>query len=225
MKLSVLMPVYNEEAGLETILERVAAVDIEKEIIVVNDCSSDGTAEILARSVVPHLRVIHHAINQGKGAAIRTAMQAASGDAVIIQDADLEYDPTDYPRLLRPIIEGKAQVVYGVRDLSAQKPMVRLGNKFLTWLTNALYGTHLHDMETCYKVITTDIARSLQIECNRFDLEPELTAKIVRQGHRIYEVPISYEPRVEKKLSPWKDGWPAVRALLRYRSWRPGRVQ
>jgi dolichol-phosphate mannosyltransferase len=225
MKLCVLMPVYNEEAGLETILERVAAVDIEKEIIVVNDCSSDGTAAILARSTVPHLRVIHHAINQGKGAAIRTAMQAATGDAVIIQDADLEYDPADYPRLVRPIMEGKTRVVYGVRNLGTQKPMVRMGNKFLTWLTNRLYGTHLHDMETCYKVMTTDIAKSLDIECNRFDLEPELTAKIVRQGYSIHEVPISYQPREEKKLSPWKDGWPAVRALLRYRSWSPDQAK
>ena len=178
MKLSVLMPVYNEEAGLETILRRVAAVDIEKEIIVVDDCSSDGTAGILERIDIPGLKVIRHSVNRGKGAAIRTALQAVTGDAVIIQDADLEYDPQDYPALLQPIIEGKAQVVYGVRDLSVQALLVRLGNKFLT-------------------------------------------AKIIRQGYKIHEVPISYHPRKEKKLSPWRDGLPALRALLKYRWWRP----
>lgn len=223
MKLSVLMPVYNEEAGLETILQRVAAVPIEKEIIVVDDCSSDATPSILAEISLPGLRVIRHPVNRGKGAAIRTALAAATGDAVIIQDADLEYDPQDYPALLEPILTGKAQVVYGVRDLSSQKPMVRWGNKFLTWLTNRLYGARLHDMETCYKVMRASIAKSLQIECNRFDLEPEITAKILRQGYTIYEVPISYVPREEKKLSPWKDGWPAVRALWRYRRWKPSK--
>ncbi|MCD6520881.1 MAG: glycosyltransferase family 2 protein [Anaerolineae bacterium] len=221
MKLSVLMPVYNEEAGLETILRRVAAVDIEKEIIVVDDCSSDGTAGILERIDIPGLKVIRHSVNRGKGAAIRTALQAVTGDAVIIQDADLEYDPQDYPALLQPIIEGKAQVVYGVRDLSEQALLMRLGNKFLTAVTNLLYGVRLHDMETCYKVMTAEIAKSLEIECNRFDLEPEITAKIIRQGHKIHEVPISYHPRKEKKLSPWRDGLPALRALLKYRWWRP----
>ena len=221
MKLSVLMPVYNEEAGLATILERVSAVDIDKEIIVVDDCSSDGTAAILEKINLPALRVIRHSVNQGKGAAIRTAMQAASGDAVIIQDADLEYDPGDYSRLLGPIMSGKTQVVYGVRNLDGQKAMMRLGNQFLTWMTNMLYGTRLHDMETCYKVMRVEIAKSLDIECNRFDLEPELTAKIVRQGYAIHEVPISYDPREEKKLSPWRDGWPAIRALFRYRRWQP----
>jgi len=221
MKLSVLMPVYNEEAGLETILRRVAAVDIEKEIIVVDDCSSDGTAGILERIDIPGLKVIRHSVNRGKGAAIRTALQAVTGDAVIIQDADLEYDPQDYPALLQPIIEGKAQVVYGVRDLSEQALLMRLGNKFLTAVTNLLYGVRLHDMETCYKVMTAEIAKSLEIECNRFDLEPEITAKIIRQGYKIHEVPISYHPRKEKKLSPWRDGLPALRALLKYRWWRP----
>jgi glycosyltransferase involved in cell wall biosynthesis len=221
MKLSVLMPVYNEEAGLETILRRVAAVAVDKEIIVVDDCSKDGTPAILSRIDIPGLRVIRHEVNRGKGAAIRTALQAVVGDAVIIQDADLEYDPQDYPALLEPIASGKARAVYGVRDLRGQKPLLYLGNKLLTILTNLLYGVHLHDMETCYKVMTVDIARNLEIECNRFDLEPEITAKIIRQGQRICEVPISYQPREEKKLSPWKDGLPALRALLRYRRWRP----
>lgn len=221
MKLSVLMPVYNEEAGLETILQRVAAVEMDKEIIVVDDCSSDATPRILEGLNMPEVRVIRHAVNRGKGAAIRTAIEAASGDAIIIQDADLEYDPQDYGALLRPILMGEAQVVYGVRDLSSQKALVRWGNKALTWITNLLYGARLHDMETCYKVMMAPIARSLRIECNRFDLEPEITAKVLRQGYRIYEVPISYAPRVEKKLSPWRDGLPALRALWRYRRWHP----
>lgn len=221
MKLSVLMPVYNEEAGVEAILRRVSAVAIDKEIIVVDDCSSDRTAEILASLDIPEMRVIRHAVNRGKGAAIRTALQAASGDAIIIQDADLEYDPGDYAALLEPIIQGRAQVVYGVRQFDGQKWYIGLGNRMLTWLTNVLYGVRLHDMETCYKVMTADIAKKLDIECNRFDLEPEITAKIVRQGHQIHQVPISYHPREEKKLSPWRDGWPAVKALLRYRFWKP----
>lgn len=221
MKLSVLMPVYNEEAGLEAILRRVAEVEIEKEIIVVDDCSRDGTSAILGRADIPGLRVIRHEVNRGKGAAIRTALQAATGDAVIIQDADLEYDPQDYPALLQPILSGQAQVVYGVRSLAGQKLLLRWGNALLTALTNLIYGVHIHDMETCYKVMTAEIAKRLDIECNRFDLEPEITAKIIRQGYRIYEVPISYRPRKEKKLSPWKDGLPALKALLRYRRWKP----
>ncbi len=222
MKLSVLMPVYNEEAGLETILERVAAVPLDKEIIVVDDCSSDRTAEILSATRIPGLRHMRHTVNRGKGAAIRTAIAAVTGDAVIIQDADLEYDPQDYVRLLQPMQRGEAQVVYGVRDFGGQKLLLRFGNQFLTLLTNLLYGVRLRDMETCYKLMTADIARSLNIQCNRFDLEPEITCKIIRQGYRIHEVPISYAPREEKKLSPWRDGWPAVRVLWRLRKWKPG---
>jgi dolichol-phosphate mannosyltransferase len=225
MKLAVLMPVYNEEAGLETILERVAAVKVDKEIIVVDDCSRDGTAAILDKIRIPGLHVIHHPVNLGKGAAIRTALAAVTGDAVIIQDADLEYDPNDYGALLTPILSGKTRVVYGVRNLDDQKLMIRWGNRLLTWITNLLYGVRLHDMETCYKVMTTDVARSLDIECNRFDLEPEVTAKIARQGYKIVEVPIAYHPREEKKLSPWKDGLPALRALVRYRHWKPRATQ
>jgi dolichol-phosphate mannosyltransferase len=221
MKLSVLMPVYNEEADVRTILRRVAAVDVDKEIIVVDDCSSDRTPHILEGLDIPGLRVIRHSVNRGKGAAIRTALQAVTGDAVIIQDADLEYDPQDYQALLKPVLAGTAQAVYGVRDLSGQRLLIRLGNKVLTALANLLYGVRLEDMETCYKLMTADIARSLDIECSRFDLEPEITAKIVRQGYDIHQVPISYHPREEKKLSPWRDGFPALRALLRYRRWEP----
>ncbi|MHB1317040.1 MAG: glycosyltransferase family protein, partial [Anaerolineae bacterium] len=134
--------------------------------------------------------------------------------------ADLEYSPEEYPQLLAPILSGGTSVVYGVRDLSGQRLTTRWGNRFLTGVTNLLYGTRLHDMETCYKVMLTSIAHRLDLECNRFDLEPEITAKIARMGYKIAEVPISYAPRTEKKLSPWRDGWPALRALLRYRDWQ-----
>ena len=222
MKLSVLIPVYDEEAGVAEAIRRVAATPVDKEIIVVDDCSRDRTPEILAalQSEIPTLRVIRHPVNRGKGAAVRTAMEAATGDCLIIQDADLEYDPADIPRLLQPVAEGQAKVVYGVRSFAGQKLLLRLGNQFLTWLTNRLYGLQLHDMETCYKLMKAEVARGLDIECNRFDLEPEITAKIARRGYPICEVPISYKPREEKKLSPWRDGLPAVRALWRYRNWR-----
>ena len=222
MKLSVLIPVYNEEAGVAEVIRRVAAVPLEKEIIVVDDCSTDRTPEILAalQGEIAGLRIIRHPVNRGKGAGIRTAMEAATGDCLVIQDADLEYDPADLPALLQPIVEGRAKVVYGVRSLGGQRPHLRLGNRFLTWLTNRLYGLQIHDMETGYKLMRAEVARGLNIECRRFDLEPEITAKIARRGYAIYEVPISYKPRKEKKLSPWRDGWPAVRALFRYRNWR-----
>ena len=238
MKLSILIPVYNESASIETLLRRVAAVDltlagsgaegataaeqarIEREIIVVNDCSTDGTPEILARlerEPLPDLQVVHHRRNQGKGAAIRTALSVSGGDYVIIQDADLEYDPADYPRLLAPILAGEAKVIYGVRSFAGQKPLLRWGNWFLTWVTNLLFRTRLHDMETCYKLLPGDLFRTLDLECHRFDMEPEITAKVLRRGYRIHEVPISYEPRGAKKLSPWRDGLPALWALLKYR--------
>jgi dolichol-phosphate mannosyltransferase len=218
MKLSVLMPVYNEANGVATILERVAAVPVDKEIIVVDDCSRDATWSILQGVNIPGLRLFRHEVNKGKGAAIRTALAQASGDAVIIQDADLEYDPQDYLKLLPPLIDGTAKVVYGARPLNKQKMLLYYGNRFLTVLTNILYGTNLTDMETCYKLMSADVAKGLTIECNRFDLEPEITAKIARRGYKIVEVPISYSPRSEeKKLSPWKDGLPALRALVRYR--------
>lgn len=222
MKLSVLIPVYNEEASVAEVVRRVASVPVDKEIIVVDDCSTDRTPEILAglQGEIPGLRVIRHPVNRGKGAGIRTAMEAASGDCLIIQDADLEYDPMEIPRLLQPIIEGRAKVVYGVRSLAGQKLFTRLGNHFLTWMTNLVYGLRIHDMETCYKLMKAEVARGLNIECKRFDMEPEVTAKIARRGYAIHEVPISYKPRKEKKLSPWRDGWPALRAILRYRNWR-----
>jgi len=221
LKLSVLIPVYNEHETIEELIRRVAAVDLgpgsEMEIIVVDDGSTDGTRDLLAQMRVPGLRVIEHEQNRGKGGAIRTALAAATGDAVIFQDADLEYDPQDYTRLWDLIVRGQAQVVYGVRDLSDQALTRRLGNRFLTWATNLLYGTRLQDMETCYKMITMPIAQTLDLRANRFDMEPEITAKIVRAGHTIHQVPISYQPRVIRKLSPWRDGWPALWTLIKYR--------
>ncbi|MGE5619429.1 MAG: glycosyltransferase family 2 protein [Sphingomonadaceae bacterium] len=217
LKLSVLIPVYNERDSIEEILRRVAAVPIPKEIIVVNDCSRDGTGEILDGLSIEGLRVIHHERNQGKGAAIRTALEAATGDLAIIQDADLEYDPDEYVKLLHPILHNRAQVVYGVRNLDGQKWLFRNGNRFLSWATSLLYGASIHDMETCYKLIPTKLFRELDIRCNRFDLEPEITAKLLRRGHRIHEVPISYRPRGDKKLSAWRDGLPAILTLLRLR--------
>ena len=217
MRLSVLVPVYNEEGNVEELIRRVAAVPIEKEIIVVDDCSSDNTGNILAGIQVKGLKLIRHSVNRGKGAAIRTAIAAAKGDAVIIQDADLEYDPMDYLRLIEPVDRGEAKVVYGVRSFEGQKPLLRWGNRLLTALTNLLLGTHLHDMETCYKLMAAEVAEGMSIECNRFDIEPEVTAKIVNRGYIIHEIPISYQPREDKKLSPWRDGWPALRALWKYR--------
>lgn len=217
MKLSVLIPAYNEAPTVENLIRRVASVDVDKEIIVVNDGSSDGTGDILDSLDIPGLRVIHHPVNRGKGAAIRTAIAAAEGDAVIIQDADLEYDPADYHKLVEKMAAENATVVYGVRSLEGQKPFIRWGNKFLTLATNAIYGSRLHDMETCYKLMDRQLVQSFEIVSNRFDLEAEVTAKILKRGHKIHEVPISYAPREEKKLSPWRDGLPALWTLLKYR--------
>lgn len=261
MKLSILIPVYNEQASVEDIVRRVAAIDtsslgaaVTLEIIAVDDSSTDQTESILARlhggpaetpgegprdkhegddawlsrgESIPGLRVIRHPFNQGKGAGIRTALAAATGDYVIIQDADYEYDPTDIPRLLKPVLEGKAQVVYGARPLdgSGGRWLLDFGNRALTFLTNRLYGTKLHDMETCYKLLPAKLLRSFGLECSRFDMEPEITAKVTRSGYRIHEVPISYHPRPAsaggKKLSARTDGLPALMALLRYRTWQP----
>jgi glycosyltransferase involved in cell wall biosynthesis len=217
MKLSVLIPVFNEEGTVKDLLDHVLAVPIEKEVIVVDDCSTDKTWSVLQSIPDPSVRIFRHEVNQGKGSGIRTALSHASGDLVIIQDADLEYDPNDYPKLLEPIKNGTAQIVYGVRDLSGQKPLTRLGNNFLTFATNLLYGSHLSDMETCYKLMPREVMQGLNLQPSRFQIEPEITAKLLRQGHHIAEVPIWYRPRKEKKLNPWKDGLPALWTLLKYR--------
>jgi glycosyltransferase involved in cell wall biosynthesis len=215
------MPVFNEAGTIAEILQRVADVDlgpVEKEIVLVDDCSQDETPHILKEQThIADLKVITHDVNGGKGAAIQTALEHVTGDIVIVQDADLEYDPNDFCKLIQPIVAGKAKVVYGVRELSTQKWYMALGNRFVTFVTNLLYGVNLKDMETCYKTMARDVARGLKLECKRFDVEAEITAKILRRGYAIVEMPINYHARYEqKKLSP-SDGWPTLRALVKYR--------
>ncbi|HMQ33845.1 MAG TPA: glycosyltransferase family 2 protein [Chloroflexaceae bacterium] len=222
--LSVIMPCYNEAATLPHILERVYAVDLEKEIIAVDDHSSDTTLQVLQAEAArnPCLKVVSHPINRGKGAAVRSGLAHARGQITIIQDADLEYDPDDYYALVKPIVDGRVNVVYGSRFLGSHTGMYfwnALGNKGLTFLTNFLFNCWISDMETCYKVMRTEIIRSLNLESNDFRLEPEITAKVLRRGHRILEVPISYIGRTYeegKKMKP-SQGVYAIFALLRYR--------
>ena len=217
MKLSVLIPVYNEEPDVEELLGRVLAVPGEKELVVVDDCSTDGAWDVLCKFNDPRVRIFRHDVNQGKGAAIRTALQHATGDWVIIQDADLEYDPNDYPRLMEPVLNNGTKIVYGARNLRQQKLLFRLGNEFLTLATNLLYGSRISDMETCYKLMPREVMLSLDLQPSRFQIEPEITAKLLRRGYRIHEVPIWYKPRKAKKLSAWRDGIPALLTLLKYR--------
>lgn len=225
MKLSVVMPVYNERNTLRTVVERVLAVPLELELLCVDDGSRDGSREILAelQSQHPKLRVLLQPRNMGKGAALRRGFQEASGDFVIIQDADLEYDPTDYPLLLDPLIQGKADVVYGSRFLGGGPHRVlyfwhSVANKLLTLLSNGLTNINLSDMETCYKVFRREVIQSISIEENRFGFEPEITVKIAKRRLRIYEVGISYWGRTyeEGKKIGWKDGVRALWCLLKY---------
>ncbi|NJN66895.1 MAG: glycosyltransferase family 2 protein [Chloroflexaceae bacterium] len=220
------MPCYNESGTLPRILEAVRGIALDKEIIAVDDHSSDTTLALLRAEAArdPRLRVIHHPHNRGKGAAVRSGLAHARGEIVIIQDADLEYDPQDYYELVRPIVEGRVDVVYGSRFMGRHTGMYfwnALGNKGLTFLTNFLFNSWISDMETCYKVMRTEVLRSLRLESNDFRLEPEITAKVLRRGHRIYEVPVSYLGRTYeegKKMKP-SQGFYAVFALLRYRLW------
>lgn len=216
MKLSILIPVFNEHETVRAVLERVAAVPLEVEIVVVDDGSSDGTTAVLQSLQSEQYRTIFHPENRGKGAAIRTALEAATGDVVVIQDADLEYDPADFVALLQPIERGECKVVYGVRSLDHQETIRRLGNLFLTLVTRVLFRVSLHDMETCYKMMSKEVVDQITIESSGFEIEPEITAKILKLGYRIVEVPISYTPRKERKLNPWTDGPHALWTLVKY---------
>jgi glycosyltransferase involved in cell wall biosynthesis len=224
MLLSVIMPCYNEAATISAILERVRAVDLEKQIICVDDHSSDTTYDILRREAAhdPSIVVVRHPTNCGKGAAVRSGLARATGQIVLVQDADLEYDPQDYYELVKPIAQGRVNVVFGSRFLGRHTGMYfwnALGNKALTFLTNFLFNCWISDMETCYKVMRTEIMRELRLESNDFRLEPEIAAKVLKRGERIYEVPVSYLGRTYeegKKMKP-SQGFYAILALLRYR--------
>ena len=227
MKISVVIPAYNEERTIGEIIRRVKAVNLNKEIIVIDDASTDETGRILDRisrenDPANPVRVIRHLRNHGKGAAIRSGLKEASGDIVIIQDADLEYDPRDYHRLVQPIIDEKTSVVYGSRCLKKNRissPGFFLGGKLLSFLANFLYRANITDEPTCYKVFRREVLRNLDLKCRRFEFCPEVTAKVRKRGYKIYEVPISYYPRKikEGKKIRFSDGLAAIWTLIKYR--------
>jgi glycosyltransferase involved in cell wall biosynthesis len=230
LKLSIVIPVFNEAATLQEIVRRVLKVDAapSRELILVDDGSTDGTRALYEQIQAEHagqsIRVFLHDRNRGKGAALRTGFEHVTGDLVLIQDADLEYDPRDYPRLLAPILEGRADVVYGSRFVGSEAHRVLffwhyVGNRLLTLLSNAFTNLNLTDMETCYKVFRADVLRRIRITSDRFEFEPEITAKIARHGFRVYEVGISYAGRdySEGKKITWRDGIKAIAAIVRYR--------
>ncbi len=229
MKLSIVIPVYNEKKTIEEILRRVMAVKIpsvSKEIIIVDDGSEDGTREILKKIKKnnPRFKVIYHEENQGKGTAVRTGLKYARGDYILIQDADLEYNPQDISRLLKPVLEGKAKVVYGSRNLNPKNKKhsslsFYIGGLFLTWLTNFLYGTKITDESTGYKAFETEFLKSIPLECRGFEFCPEITAKVAKRGEKIHEVPIRYCPRMphQGKHIKSKDGLIAIWTLIKYR--------
>jgi glycosyltransferase involved in cell wall biosynthesis len=223
-KLSVIIPVFNERNTVAEIVRRMRSVElpVEREIVIVDDGSDDGTRDVLTQLRDSTVRVVAHSANRGKGAAIRTGLESVSGDVVLVQDADLEYDPEDWPKLLAPVLKGRARVVYGSRFTGERRNMLFLhwvGNRFLSFVTNVLYNSTLSDMETCYKLFERDVLDGMQLRADRFDFEPEFTAKVLRRGIRIYEVPISYagrEPYEGKKIT-WRDGVIALWTLVKYR--------
>ena len=224
MKISVVMPVYNEAKTVRELIKRVEDVDLDKEIIIVDDYSTDGTRNILkGLERNPGIRVLYHDKNMGKGAALRTGFKHITGNIVIIQDADLEYNPQEYHKLIRPILDGRADVVYGSRFITTEERRVllfwhSLGNSFITFISNMFTNLNLTDIETCYKVFKADVIRSLTIEENRFGFEPEITAKIAKKRYRIYEIGISYSGRdySEGKKIGWKDGFRAIWCIVKY---------
>jgi glycosyltransferase involved in cell wall biosynthesis len=222
--LTVIVPLFNERATVAEVIRRMRAVELPLtlQIIAIDDGSSDGSDKVLGALEDSTVRVIRHKQNQGKGAAVRTGLVEARGDLILIQDGDLEYDPNDWPKLLDPILRGKARVVYGSRFTGERKNMLPLhwvGNRLLSLVTNVLYSSTLSDMETCYKLFDAQVLEGLRIVSNRFEFEPEITAKVLRRGHRIYEVPISYAGREqhEGKKITWRDGFGALTALVKYR--------
>jgi glycosyltransferase involved in cell wall biosynthesis len=224
MLLSVVIPVYNEQPTIEALIRRVRAVTLDKEIVVVDDCSTDQTRAVLERLVERgEVRALFHDRNRGKGAALRTGFAAARGDVVVVQDADLEYDPAEYPKLLQPIFDGRADVVYGSRFAGGESHRVLyywhyVGNRLLTELSNMLTNLNLTDMETGYKAFRREVLHEIEIEESRFGFEPEITAKVARRRYRVYEVGISYSGRTyrEGKKINWKDGVSALRCILKY---------
>jgi glycosyltransferase involved in cell wall biosynthesis len=221
--LSVVMPVYNERHTIDEIIRRVLAVNLRIELIVVDDCSTDGTSAMLdALQSELHFKLLRQPVNQGKGAALRRGFAAVTGNLVIIQDADLEYSPEEYPELIELICQGRADVVYGSRFLGRHRVFLfthYLGNRLLNIVTNVLYNTMLTDMETCYKVMTVEVLRSITLHSDGFGIEPEITAKVFKRGYRVYEIPITYDGRgyKEGKKITWRDGFVALWVLLKYR--------